>query len=850
MTQKDLFDPSLSWPRQKEFLIEGNLDTFAELYDLAPVGCLRLNKGGLIQEINRAGQVILAMERDDLLNRPLFAFVVEEDRAIWTRYLERLFERAEVSTCEIRLFSPGGYPAWVQLIGQKLPSRRNKSDQAQLVLFDISGHKRIEEALTTRLHYEERLAACFQTLLTATPAAITDMLYQLLTAFDISRIYIAENFTGPNGGLFMRWTHEVCNPSIPSRLDTPATQKISYNNGLGRWSEELSRGVPIIGPLPAAEQSLLIDRPVQSLLILPLWVAGEWYGFISFEDLFQRRVWDEADILLLQTAAEMIGSFIERRRTEEALRRSEARFRSYFELGLIGVAISSPDKRLLQVNDRLGEILGYSPEELLSLPWPALSHPDDLAMSEIEFERLLSGKIDTYRLDKRFLRKDGSVVYTNMAVRCLRQSDGTVDYAVVFVQDITERKLAEEELRRSKEQLEQTLLELKATQYQVLQQERLAAVGQLAAGIAHDFNNILTSIIDFAELARMEPELAESVKNDLGRVVHQAQRGAGLVRQVLDFARQSVSKKKLVDLATLVQDVVKLLRETMPEQIRLSLEIEPGNYRLEADPLQLQQVLTNLASNARDAMPKGGTLVIRLDLQTLTLSDSPPGFVWPQGESWPADWVVLSVTDSGVGIPAEVQPHIFEPFFTTKEVGQGVGLGLAQVYGIMQQHHGWVEVESRSGQGAVFRLYLPLLAIELAPAFSLAPVQPVEGHGEIILVVEDDAHVADVAEMMLTRLGYQALRASGGREALAIYERRQAYITLVLTDILMPDIDGGTLARALLAQNPGVKVIALSGYAPPPETEDLSIYGLVDWLQKPLNLEQLAAAIRRALRTP
>ncbi|MFN8454205.1 MAG: GAF domain-containing protein [Anaerolineae bacterium] len=386
--------------------------------------------------------------------------------------------------------------------------------------------------------------------------------------------------------------------------------------------------------------------------------------------------------------------------------------------------------------------------------------------------------------------------------------------------------------------------EARLAQDRIKQQERLAAVGQLAAGIAHDFNNILTSMIGFAELVRMRPDLSPLVKEDLQRIISQGQRAAGLVRQILDFSRQSITEKRPIDILPFLKETIKLLERTIPENIRIILEIEPkpNTYILNADPTQLQQVLTNLAVNARDAMLAGGILRFNLSATTLTSDERPP---YP--EMSPGNWIVLSISDNGFGIASEVLPHIFEPFFTTKEVGKGTGLGLAQAHGIITQHGGYIDVETEVGVGTTFTLYLPAILSSAKNSVTTSKLETDYGHGELILLVEDDPDVLEVTQAMLVSLGYRVITATNGRHAQEIFDQYDSEIALVLTDVTMPEMGGIALSQALRAKEPQVKIIALTGYPLETESKDLLSQGIVDWLQKPLNRHELAKTLKQSL---
>lgn len=376
------------------------------------------------------------------------------------------------------------------------------------------------------------------------------------------------------------------------------------------------------------------------------------------------------------------------------------------------------------------------------------------------------------------------------------------------------------------------------------EQERLAAVGQLAAGIAHDFNNILQVIIGFAELLLLRGEVSDSVKRDLERISQQGQRAGQLVRQLLDFARRSVSIRQTLDMQAFLEGILKWLRRAIPEHIRIQLEVTPGRYLVSADSAQLEQALTNLAVNARDAMPEGGELRLRLTHLFLQPGQPPPDGCpdLPAG-----DWITLAVSDTGVGIAPDVLPHIFEPFFTTKPIGKGTGLGLAQVFGIVKQHMGYIGVVSQPGRGTTFTVYLPSLRES-----SEAGSQPADreqmplGHGQLIMLVEDDDIVREATQSMLEYLNYRVLPVSDGHTALDTYACHADEIALVLTDMTMPELSGLALAEKLRANYPEAKLLAMTGYAMDVREPELQASGFLGWLSKPLDIGELAHAIHRA----
>ncbi len=376
-------------------------------------------------------------------------------------------------------------------------------------------------------------------------------------------------------------------------------------------------------------------------------------------------------------------------------------------------------------------------------------------------------------------------------------------------------------------------------QRQIQAQERLATVGQLAAGIAHDFNNIMASIVLYAKMMLNSSELSERDKKRLGTIHQQGHRAANLVQQILDFARKSVMERQPLDLVPFLKELEKLLERTLPENIHIHLEYGHEDYLVYADPTRIQQVVMNLALNARDAMPAGGDL--RFQFSRLGLESGRPA---PFLDMPPGEWVRLDVSDTGAGIAPDVLPHIFEPFFTTKEVGQGTGLGLAQVYGIVAQHEGFIGVQSHVGYGTTFSIYLPALALPDTSAELAEEELLIRGRGETILVVEDDVIAREAIAEVLDDLGYHVLTASNGQEALDIFG---PHVDLVLSDWVMPQLGGGDLYAALRSRHPHVKMVVTTGYPLADEGRTLLESGIAAWLKKPFSAGEIAEVVQKAL---
>jgi nitrogen-specific signal transduction histidine kinase len=379
-------------------------------------------------------------------------------------------------------------------------------------------------------------------------------------------------------------------------------------------------------------------------------------------------------------------------------------------------------------------------------------------------------------------------------------------------------------------------------------QERLAAVGQLAAGIAHDFNNIMAAITLYAQMAARTTDLSPRNQERLTIIHQQALYATELIQQILDFGRRSVMKRHPLELLMLLKEQLKLLERTLPENIRITLHATPGEYIINGDSARLRQVFVNLAVNARDAMPSGGELHFEVQRVIVTPGTPPPLLELREGE-----WVLLKVSDTGVGMTADAQAHLFEPFFTTKAPGKGTGLGLAQVYGIVSAHGGYIDLQTQLNQGTAFYIYLPALPVDPPLSLQEEVRELPTGNGEAILVVEDNLTTRAALVDYLETINYTVLTAENGQEALRILAQQPAShpIALILSDVVMPVMGGIALLRDLQRQRWGGKVLLLTGHPLEEElkalrsAEETSI--LAGWLLKPVGMEQLAIQITEAL---
>lgn len=537
--------------------------------------------------------------------------------------------------------------------------------------------------------------------------------------------------------------------------------------------------------------------------------------------LNQQRMADEFETIRSSLTREIA----ERRATEARLRESERRARALFDLSFELVGLLTPDGRITEVNGTTLRFARTTADQVRGRFWweaPAWKHsPEVRAEIRRAVERGAAG--EATRFETTFVDPAGERHTMDCSINPVFDEHGEVAFLIPEAWDITDRKRAEE---------------LRA---QLVQTQRLESVGRLAGGIAHDFNNMLGVILGRAELALLGVAPDSSPYEDLQEILRTAERSSQLTRQLLAFARRQTINPKALDLNDAVASTLSMLRRLVGETIELQWHPGEGLGKVMVDAGQLDQVLANLVVNARDAMNGAGVIALSTSVRVLT---EPPASAL--GNVRAGEFVALSVRDTGAGIAPELREHIFEPFFTTKGVGKGTGLGLAIVLGVAEQHDGFVEVTSAPGQGAEFVICLPRAAD--ATATSAAPPGPAPVRGtETVLVVEDEEAVLALAVKLLTGLGYRVLPASGPDEALRLFDGEGEAVDLLLTDVVMPGMNGRELAEQLTRRRPGLKCLFMSGH----NADVISHGGVLDegvsFIPKPFGVADIARKIREVL---
>jgi PAS domain S-box-containing protein len=610
-------------------------------------------------------------------------------------------------------------------------------------------------------------------------------------------------------------------------------ERIPMQKSISSWVARELTPLLLEGQVNDQRFTALWPRPdIRSAISVPLQVAGKLIGILNINSVNRARPFTSGQMKALTILANTAAVALESAALYEQVRRTEQNYRSIFENAVEGIFQSTFDGGFITVNPSMARILGYdSPEEVIAtitdIKQQLYVDPECRAKANrIQEER---GILHAFEFE--VYRKDGEKIWLSLNRRTARDGNGSEPHYEGSIEDITGRKRAEEALRLSEEKLRQS--------------QKLEAVGQLAGGVAHDFNNLLTVINGYSDLLMRKLEPNSPIRLTLEEIKHAGERAASLTRQLLAFSRRQVLQPEVLKLNVIVANVDKMLSRLIGEDINLLTVLEPMLGQIKADPGQIEQVLLNLAVNARDAMPQGGKLTI--ETANVYLDGQ---YSQSHTDIRPGHYVMLAMSDSGCGMTPETQAHIFEPFYTTKEQGKGTGLGLSTVYGIVKQSGGNLWVYSEVGYGTTFKLYLPCVdELNETDETHAALAEPVRGR-ETVLLAEDEEQVRRMARTILEMYGYHVLEASNGNEAVSIYKEHGDEIDMLLTDAVMPQMSGRELREVLVSLRPDIKVLYMSGY-----TDDAIMrHGLLEqeivFLQKPFTAEALVRKVREVLDAP
>ncbi len=693
---------------------------------------------------------------------------------------------------------------------------------------DITAHKRREEEHTSHIRFLESLELVDRVIKQETD--VEQMLWNM-----VNTVFLIFNCD-------RAWLLYPCNPKAPSFRVPVEITKPEYPG-----AKFLNIDVPMSpGEAENMREALVSDSPVtytdgterpvatakifgvQSQMFMPIFPKlGDPWVF-GMHQCSHARIWTEEEKKLLKEIGRRISDGLSSALYLRELQENEERFRATFEQAAVGIAHVAPDGRWIRVNQKLCDIVGYNKEELLKKTFQEITYYEDLDADLGHFRQMLAGEIQTYSMEMRYLHKDGSIIWTNLTISIVRHTLHDPAYFISVIEDISERKRAEAEKVKLEDQLQQA--------------QKLEAIGQLAGGVAHDFNNMLSVILGHSELAMQQIGPDRPLYNDLEEIRKAAVRSADITRQLLAFARKQTVAPKVIDLNDTIEGMLKMLRRLIGENIDLVWLPGADLWPVKIDPSQIDQILANLCVNARAAIAGVGKVTVETGNDTFNeeYCEAHAGFI-------SGDYVRIALGDSGSGMDKETLAHIFEPFFTTKGVGEGTGLGLATVYGAIKQNNGFINASSEPGRGTLFTIYLPRHVSEKGQV----PVKNVGesaliGH-ETILLVEDELMILQMTRLMLQLLGYTVLVAGTPREAINLVGEFPGEIHLLLTDVIMPEMNGRDLVENLLPTYPQLKCLFMSGYTSDIITQQGILDEGVQFLQKPFSRSELATKVRMVL---
>jgi PAS domain S-box-containing protein len=754
---------------------------FRALIESAPDAMVIIDGSGAMTIANERTEDLFGYPRAELIGHPVELLIPD-------RYRERSIAARQPFLSDPTL-SPTGEV--MELFGRRKdgsefpveinlsPLQTEEGVVVTIVIRDISSRKRNEEALRAS---EELLRSAFE--YTNVAMALTD------TADRFVRVNAAfsQMFGYSKAELLQMTMKDITHPDHMAESDG---RRLELLSGKGHFFQIEKRYIHKDKHLIWALVNLSLVRSVQ----------GQPFLYVrQVQDITERKK-TETDLYETQ------------KRLEHVLSSNPA---VIYTLAVEGNRI----RGISWISDNVREMVGYTAEEAREGNWWFGNiHPEDHARVRENIHRTLPAQghaMDEYR----FRHRNGSYRWVRSEMRLLRDSQGDPVEVVGSMSDITERKHLED---------------------QILQAQKMEAIGKLAGGIAHDFNNLLTVINGYCELLIGSIPPANSMREPLDEILNAGSRAASLTRQLLAFSRKAVLAPLVLDLNELIRNLQKMLSRLIGEDIELKVILDPAVWKVKVDPGQMEQIIMNLVVNARDAMPRGGKLII--ETANIELDEA---YANKHPETQPGDYVRVAVSDTGFGMDAATQARIFEPFFTTKGPDKGTGLGLSVVHGIVKQSGGRVEVYSEVGLGATFKIYLPR-ASDHTPSSNLVATTPSRGGKETILLVEDEAGVRSLARMILERHGYTVLEATNGEEAITLTENFPGIIDIVVTDTVMPKMSGTQLIRHLATTRPTMKVLYISGY-----TDDAVVHhGIIDpdtpFLQKPFTSEALANKVRELL---
>jgi two-component system, cell cycle sensor histidine kinase and response regulator CckA len=760
-----------------------------------------------ITRVNSEFTHMFGFSPEEAVGQNLIELIVPADRKAESHWINEVMQQGQKVTLETRRQRKDG--TLVDVSVSCAPVVVEGKQVAFYALYrNIQEHKRAQAVSSALCRIAERTSAAED--LQGFYASIHNIVGELMNA---RNFYIALYDPATQLLSFPHFVDEQDSAPSPKPLGRGLTEYVL------RTGEPLLATPEIFAELVESGQVELIGAPSVDWMGVPLRAGNQTFGVLVVQSYSEIVRFGKRDKEILTFVSQQLASAIDHKQHEEALRRSEARYRSLVQSAVYGIYRSSVDGKFLDVNPALITMLGYqSAEDVLRLDPQREVFLDAAEHARLMHEFQRKGRLES--VEVKWRRHDGRAITVRLSGRTTTAAEEFDRVLEIIAEDVTDRRALEDQFRQA---------------------QKMEAVGRLAGGVAHDFNNLLMVISGYTEvlLENLTPD--DSLHPKAQAIQQAADRATTLTRQLLAFSRKQLLELKVVDVNAIVADMERLLRPLIGENIELTTRLSPDVGHTRADAGQLEQVIMNLVVNAKDAMPGGGKILIQTNGEDLEPLQQERSLIQP------GRYIVLSVSDTGAGMDRETQSRIFEPFFTTKEQGKGTGLGLSTVYGIVKQSGGYIFANSEIGQGTTFRIYLPLVEDPIEHVSPNHSPKAALGGQETVLLVEDEESVRGLVRDTLSSKGYNVLEAGDGEAGLRMAETYHAAIDLLITDVVMPGMGGCELARRLTAVRPQMKVLFLSGY-----TEDAVIHqGVLEpgtaFLQKPFTLHVLARKVREVL---
>jgi PAS domain S-box-containing protein len=759
--------------RNAQLIIEESRQKYFDLYNFAPVGYFSFNKEGHILDLNLTAAKLLGGDKVSFLNSSFYRNIVRDDRDLFYWHLAKVLETKSRQSCELKLVKKDGTEFYTQLESVPVQDEKNEITNCRTAISDITERRhaekmlRIKNNLSFALSSSRNLSESFDRLLDASFE---------IEGIDCGCVYLVDNLTGNIDLLSHKGLpHQFIDLISHYDKDTPHAKLIMTGKPVYNQKAEIFKTFNNMGQ----------GEGLRTLALIPIKYNGQTVAALNLASHSIDEFPMEAR-LMIEAATNHLGEIITRIKLENELEESEERFRLLYENAPLGYQSLNADGEIIDVNGAWLDILGYTHEEVLEKRFSDFLIPASQKSFKKYFQDFkTSGKMQNVEYEMR--KKDGSILIASFDGKVRYNEKGDFVQTHCIFHNITERKRLEEQL---------------------MQSQKMETIGKLAGGIAHDFNNLLTAVIGNTEflLEALDPE--ERNRAYAMEIKKAADRAAALTHQLLAYGRKQPLQLKSLNLNEIIKNMSNMVRRILGENIQLTFELESNLQGTEADPNQIAQIIMNLLINAKDAIRDKGEILIKTE-NVIVDEDFCKEYLFAR----PGKFIVLTIVDNGTGIETTIINKIFDPYFTTKGFGEGAGLGLSMVDGIVKQHNGWITVVSEPNVGSTFKVYLP--ATSVRPPGKKEHVKTIKeyrGNGERILLVEDEEVILEFIDRILTDNGYTVFTASTAEEALDIFQKENGQFHLVFSDIILPGMSGTLLVDELLSLKPELKVVFSSGY--------------------------------------